>query len=357
MVKITLFGTESSTYEFVKMKVKENAQKTGIDLDLTEVYDPSEFINNNLQCIPAMKIEDDILERGNKNLQDYIRELHMEIVKKEKTNKVRNIIVPHDFSEKSENAILYAYGLAEQLGSTITLLHVYHPSPDYTVGSDTLKITSEKEKQQQLDNYVSNLNKQWVGDIGSQPLVYADFRIGLAYDEILKKSKEEPESIFIIGTRSHSAIKKYLGSVSIDSGQALENTTLIVPPEAEFKKIYNIVHCVETSKLSNKVIEQLNKLCILLKADLQLLHISENKNNDVFHTDNILKCFDKDINVSFTELYGEDKITILNNFAKKHEDALLSLERGKKSFFQKLLHKSFTKQMSIRSENPFIILN
>jgi len=355
-VRITLYGTRSSTYEYVKMMVKENAQRIGIDIQLSEVSDTNAFILNNIQRIPALKIEDSIIEQGKESIQEYIRELNMEIVKKENQGDLKNIVVPYDFSKKSENAILFAFGLAKQIGSTITLLNIYHPTPDYNQTLDTLTIESENDRRQRLNEYVKNLNKQWVGNSMESPIVYSDFRVGLAYDEIIKKSEEEPRSIFVLGTKNHSVSKKFFGSVSVDSGQKIKNITFIIPPDAKFQKIKKIVHCVETSELSDKIIDQLNFLCKRLKTELQLLHLREKNDDPIFDWTNIEDRFDEGINIYYTELHGSDKLVVLDEFAGKENNAILSLERGKRKFFQKLIHKSFTKKMTIQSKHPFLLL-
>ncbi len=64
--------------------------------------------------------------------------------------KIKNILVPIDFSECSKNALKIAIGLAKDFGAKIHMVnavHVHHPHPDFIGGSLMDSIMADYENQ------------------------------------------------------------------------------------------------------------------------------------------------------------------------------------------------------------------
>ena len=126
------------------------------------------------------------------------------------------ILVPVDGSDYSNNAVLYAAGLAEKLGAELTILHVLPPTPTYISNySDrmesiekTLMNEFTKEAQDILAKNKNILSKKNIS-------IKTKLIIGNPADEISKLAAEKQYDLIVIGNRGLGGIKGYLmGSVS-----------------------------------------------------------------------------------------------------------------------------------------------
>jgi nucleotide-binding universal stress UspA family protein len=99
----------------------------------------------------------------------------------------RHILVPTDFSHKSEAAVSYALQLAKQAHGQLTLLHVLpEPSADYTLGGfpETEQDRAQEEASGLLDEAVAQAKRTFL-EIDSKLRIGLDLR-----REILNTAKE-----------------------------------------------------------------------------------------------------------------------------------------------------------------------
>ena len=60
-MKLTIYGTPSSKYEFLKHSIRKTAERAGIDLEVEEVMNVQEFIKNGIKSVPAIKMEKSVI--------------------------------------------------------------------------------------------------------------------------------------------------------------------------------------------------------------------------------------------------------------------------------------------------------
>ncbi len=124
---------------------------------------------------------------------------------------LKQILVPVDFSEPSEQALRYAVRFAEQLGAELTLLHIVQPAvapypdiapyPDYT--------------EEGLKNA-----KEALQTIAARPLlkaatVHAVVCTGLAAHEIVEAARELDADLIVIATHGYTGWKHFcIGSTT-----------------------------------------------------------------------------------------------------------------------------------------------
>ena len=120
----------------------------------------------------------------------------------------RRIVVPTDFSPRSENAVNYAVELAQRLGARLTLLHVT-PEPsalDYTMAGvpiwDWEEARAQAEKQ--LAEEVARIRPV-------HPEVGSLLRTGLfCREEILKAAEQMPADLLVLTTHGYTGWKHLL---------------------------------------------------------------------------------------------------------------------------------------------------
>jgi nucleotide-binding universal stress UspA family protein len=144
---------------------------------------------------------------------------------------VRLILVPIDFSPHAESVLEWATHLAEEHGSRIVLLHVYHLPVEFQQLEGAYLppdfwSTVKSEAQQTLTRYAEGLR-------GRNVEVEAVVREGYPASVIVEEAEERGADLIVIGTRGLSGLKHLLlGSIAERVVQKAPCAVLTVKPRA-----------------------------------------------------------------------------------------------------------------------------
>ena len=126
---------------------------------------------------------------------------------------IRRILVPLDFSEHAESILTWAGHLAEEHGSRVLLLHVYHLPVEFQQLEGAYLppdfwANVKNEAEQQLDKYAVKLK-----DTGVE--VESFVREGYPATVIVEEADSLEADLIVIGTHGHSGLKHLLlGSIA-----------------------------------------------------------------------------------------------------------------------------------------------
>ncbi len=134
---------------------------------------------------------------------------------------MKKILVPIDGSKASRKAAEQAISIAKQFGSVVKLVTVVNlPSEEkyafFGVNVQNAFYANRKEMLKELINQESKMLSSII-----RTLDYADVKLdklvleGVAYEQILKLSKEENFDLIVMGRRGFSNIERFfIGSVT-----------------------------------------------------------------------------------------------------------------------------------------------
>ncbi len=148
--------------------------------------------------------------------------------------KLKNIIVPTDFSKVSFSAFEYARDLAEMMDATIHLLHVLEKEPLFLANRES-EITSaeliksfEEKKRQQLKELVDEIKED------STVKIVEIMRHGVDYEEIINYAQEVNGDMIVIATHGRTGVfHKILGSVAEKVIRYSKCPVLVISPQEE----------------------------------------------------------------------------------------------------------------------------
>jgi len=123
---------------------------------------------------------------------------------------IKRILCPTDFSPSSEYAMRYAVAIAERHGAVIELLHITEPSAyerDTPLEGDATSETFSQELYKHLDDIASSVEEN--------VQIKTKLMSGIAYAEIVNRTKTWPADIIVIGTHGRTGMKHMLiGSIA-----------------------------------------------------------------------------------------------------------------------------------------------
>lgn len=357
MIHLKLYGQPTSTFEYVKMRIKKQALKAGIELQIDEIKDIKKLIAEGVESIPTIKVNDHInmSYHSNEEINDFVKRVNLALLKEGNFGNMKKIVVPTDFSETSFNAVAYAYALADHINGVINLTHCYLPS---AVDVNTLTENTIKEmKEKQLDEFYEKVSTQWVGEKKEGPMIVKSFKLGFPVDEIVNLADEENAFIVLGSTGDTGAFKKFFGSISTTVAQKSNQPVFIIPPNAVFKPIKKIAYACEHDEIPNKMMDTIDEIATMMGAEVHLVHVEKNDEMDMYF--DLIKIWNSKYPETTVEnhfIHAEEVSEGLSAFVEDKDIDLLVMVHKHRGFLENLFHKSQTKQMSINSKTPLLVL-
>ncbi|MBW1800083.1 MAG: universal stress protein [Deltaproteobacteria bacterium] len=192
---------------------------------------------------------------------------------------IKNILCATDFSDLSDQAVLYGIALARVFGAKFYLCHVIDLTSSAIYGESILNFDSQLNR---VRNYAHAHLKQLIGDLDVEwePLI----TIGHAAEEIAHIAEEKDVDMVISATHSRKGLKRFfLGSVTQRLMRTVPCPLLIVrSTEPEFMvsrdrelKIRKILVGCDFSPDSGLAVQYALSLAQEFQSELHLVHVIE----------------------------------------------------------------------------------
>lgn len=356
-VKIYGIGTEATA---TLHNMLDELLDAGYNMTIKQVEDIDEMMDKKLRGIPALSINGDLVFQDTVpskiDLQNWI---YSYLFKHSKPMAMKNILVPVDFSDTSKNAFQFALAYAEKTGAQLQLIHAYNSPLDAANPAMLLSITEQESRiNESLAQMILNQKPN-----SSSVLVTFESRLGFAVDEIVKISDDPHTDMIIMGTMGeHMAIEKVFGTVSSDVSQQAKCPVMLIPPDIKFDKINDILFASDYTATEGHALDKILKFARTFNSALHFVHIND-KPDDLSTSpeelifEKVFAAKDPETPMYFAEIKDTSVTDGLNNYISNHKIDLLTVVTQKRTFWERLFHKSTTKRMVLNSEIPLLVLH
>lgn len=274
---------------------------------------------------------------------------------------MKHILFPTDFSNVSNNAFRYARALAELWDAELTVLHVYYPNVsgisntgDYVVLMDQGESTAKKR----LDFFV----EEGLAEEGSVvPKMKKETAIGFPAEEVALAAKRLQADLIVMGTRKkHGLTDKFFGSVTTATLASAECPVWVIPAEAEFRGIHNILYASNQHKAELSGLNQCMNLAKTNKATLHYVHVNEDIKQGYRIQDRIYEKVmeDQENSVSFimTTINSSSVEKGLESYVEENDVDLVVLLSAPKTMIERLFYQSNARKMVFRTKVPMLVI-
>jgi nucleotide-binding universal stress UspA family protein len=273
---------------------------------------------------------------------------------------IKNIIVPTDFSATARNAFNYAQVLAEALDAEITVVHVREfllPASEIAVMPHFDEGNSLSET---MDSFVNLQDETSPTMVKTQ--VKTKILRGSTTDELVAYSAKNDADLIVMGTTGlQDFVSKIIGTVSLDVANKAHCPVILVPRDATWQPINRIMFAANYASTLPKTVREITDFANLLNANIHFVHINENKVDDdkLMETiwDELFEETDPRISFEMHTIYRGDVVEQLQKYAIQHKIDLLAFVNKKRNFWQNLMHRSITQNVSISIDKPMIVLH
>lgn len=274
---------------------------------------------------------------------------------------MKKILIPHDFSDNSENTLQYGIELAKELSADIILLHV---TPYPVVTPETgLPAFSYKDMQRENLNELNKLGEKiktghtFPGKIES----FSD--MGDITESIVQYCKEHPIEFVVMGIYQHGnkLMKALIGSNAVETSHKTKCTVIVVPPGTTYKRPHTVALASDKDiQNQDTSLQKAKEITALFNAELQILHVVPENHHFAPSEVVIDNFFEKKEERPPHKLFiiTEKKVSegLLGMLDNKLIDMIL-IEPKEHNLFYKLFHESVSKELVFASPVPVVLIH
>ena len=281
---------------------------------------------------------------------------------------MKNILVPVDYSATAKNAVYYSLGLAKQTGAgKIILYNAFQPPvPIENIGVTTdgnfnsLGMYDIESITESNKLHLERLSKEIKDTYGEDILVEHVSEFNILKDGVEAICKTHNIDIIIMGIAEADGLTEALiGSNSLDIAKHVSTPVVIVPHNAAYKPIQQILFTCDYKNVTETVpVELLKSIITSTAGHLHVLHIDADAETTA-HVQQaaVLKNRLQGVAADYHTIQHADFKETVNQFALAHYIDLIVAIPKKHSFFSGLFHQSHTKALAFHSHIPLLLMH
>lgn len=261
---------------------------------------------------------------------------------------IKSVILLTDFSNPAKNAISYAI---DAFGESVeyNLVNAFYARTSSATLLD-LNDMLAKESEQGLTE-----EKAWIES------KYADKNLSIKTHSIfgspidaIKKFKRAGEAdMVIMGTKGASGVDAVLfGSVASSVIRATVTPVISVPPSSKYEGFGELVFATDGEDIANtEVLTPLNQLQKQFNSEVDVFSVEKNGE----HTN--LAAMNLNIeNAHYSTVQSDNVVEEITSFCKEKNADLLVILPKHTGFFDRLFHKSISKELIEQAQMPILAL-
>lgn len=269
---------------------------------------------------------------------------------------MKTFLVPTDFSPAGRNATEYAAQLARLFSAKLILFHAYMmPTPvsevPYVMATvEDLQKTNEGEMRKEAKHIYEQYK------IETEQVV----RIGIASDEIRELTREKNADLVIMGIKGAGGLDKIIGSTTINAIRKIKTPVLVIPHDAEFRAIKDIVYASDFSYRTNiNLFDPLMELAEKFGAKIHILNVEKHREKvpagELSGKPGSANIFEE-VDHEYVTVASDSVTHGINEYLQTRPGQLLAMVAHKHTFFERIFSRSNTTAMAYETHIPLLIL-
>lgn len=271
---------------------------------------------------------------------------------------MKTILVATDFSPAALNAANYAADMALVINADIFLLHVYQLPVSY---GDVPFAMSIDDMEQDAKKEMNEFKTQLLSGRSTDMNVKTEVRLGNFFSELETVCQLIKPYAVILGRQGATAAERFFfGSNAVYTMKHLAWPLITVPEDVKFLSVKKIgLACDFDDVVNTTPVDEIRMLVKDFNAELHVLNTGKERvfNTEIVFESGILREMLVGLNPQYHFIASNDTDEGIIDFAEKnHIDLLLVLPK-RHTLFDKLVHKSHTKQLVLHSHVPVMALH
>ena len=276
---------------------------------------------------------------------------------------MKTILVPTDFSPTARNATMYAANFAKQMKSNRVILYNAYQAPVITDANLTMVETIDiaelgKMSKENLEQFKISVKSYFDSGI----TIDAISEYGMISADINDICRSNNVDSIVMGVTGGGKLEETLiGSFAIDVARRAEVPVIIVPPNAEFSAINEVMLACDFSKVVEttpvapikKILDATGAKLIVVNIDHKNKHFKAETPFESLMLDTLLHGY----NPEYRFIDDVDFVEGINKVALETQADLIITIPKKMGWFDGLFKKSHTKMLAFHSHVPLMVIH
>jgi nucleotide-binding universal stress UspA family protein len=273
---------------------------------------------------------------------------------------MKTILIPFAAGVIRHKIKKYLSTFAKPTQYKIHLLHVQNMPSAVGLVDDLNSIT--ENIQDELMKKEENAASQLANELSAEGFqVDISFPLGFFDQEFVSFANEmKPNFILMFTSGAHSAIEDLFGTNTSHVFEKIKSPVFVVPSEIEFKKLSNAAVALHLENEDFSVMKEVLEFADENHIKLHFFKIDNTYQLDIISdeatTEKLQKLFPGKID-EIEHRKAEDAVKGIINYATEKDADLVVLFTTKRSFIEKLFHKSVTKDLVLHATKPLLIFH
>lgn len=272
---------------------------------------------------------------------------------------INSILIPTDFSAVANNALAYALELAQKCNAKIHVLHVKQvPIADPVFPAETYQLYIDEINQAEQEG----LNKIKQGVLNNTAIKWEwHSTTGFVNDEIIQHSLRLNVDLIVMGTTGASGLAEIL--VGSNAASVIGKSTipvLVIPPGHRYKELKHVMYATDYNEPEFPSVSRMMFFAELYDAKVTILHIKTDYDR-YFNAENNFFVKNKEAlshpDLTVINIENQEVIKGIDHHVAEGKVDLLVMAKHNRNFFDRLFHRSLSKQMAYHTQIPLLVLN
>lgn len=271
--------------------------------------------------------------------------------------RIKNILVPTDFSPCSKNAVRIAVDLCKRTGAGIHLVNAIHvPTPHIDMGGEALIEPVLQGYEEEVERKFQELDKEIPGlkEVKHDHRSFVSFTIDAIYTAIETRQID----FVVMGTKgSHDKLERMLGGISSEVIRISEVPVLVVPENVKQFYPKKIAFAADFQKIDSiSGLDPLKALISLFDSQVTIVNVTE---DDKFPFSKLVEGFKvdkffKNIPHTFKTVHSDNVKEGLFKFIEESGVDMLVMIPRNHSLFERIFKSSATKKVAMEVKVPLL---
>lgn len=285
---------------------------------------------------------------------------------------MKNILFLNDYSDHAKQAYQFALRLSQHFEANIHMVHIFKPSSSASaLMSNQLGENDEmienmnrwddfqvEEETEKLKTFALQHTPKQSHDLLGELYI----QTGNPASEIIEVIKTEKIDLLVLGMNQQNKLANALfGNLSLQLIDKAPCHLFLIPKDANYMGINNIVFAADFNNYTLKSIDYLIGWAKAFKAQLDILHIASNRFDSLDSKKKLEeweKHFEKEIDknkIAFHLMDGEIEETI-EMYTEMVKADIVCLSTPTRDFWSTILKPNITKNIARKIKTPVLVL-
>lgn len=373
---IKLLGYRDASSQLMHDNVQSALQAFPMTHKIIEITEPNAIAEAGVNHTPAMMLDGQLMVEGRvPSVEELVALFRERYLHRSKLHHLRKIAVAVDISAAADSALRYAWNIAKLLGADVQVVYAMDSIFDgHTPSASGFLSSYQRTMQVELDAFIRD-TMATVGVKYESPAPGAPgeiertegqpsltSRVVYGFPDVALEDYSKGVDLMVMGTTGRGGLgKKLFGSISTEVSKRAHCPVLLVPQEAEFRGLKNLLYASNFDSLSTLRIQQAISFARHFGGQVHFVHVGPGGEKGAVLERKLFESSYQEAHPDqpflFAKMVSDDVTGALYEYAFYHRIEMLVFVTHHRSFWENMMHHSITHEAAISTDLPMLIIH